>query len=213
VGNEAADTEAKAGAASSVTCTHARTTKTWMLAQTQLRLRECWLAALPDATPSMRFPDHLKDLSWPDTRALWRLHAGRTPSDRDPGADHDKDPEPCNCGDSYRLSAHILLDCRVFLRVRARMLQKAPDVTLSSIPCPAHSLAVVEFLRTTRPGYTADLTTDEEGGKRRGDEGEGNGNGAGGARGRSAGGEDEVEAGGGVTERAEDEEWRFGLFE
>jgi hypothetical protein len=184
VGNETADMEAKAGAASSVACTHARMTKTWMLPQTRLRLRERWLAALPDATPSMRFPDHLKHLSWPDTRALWPLHAGRTPSDRDPGADHDKDPEPCDCGDSYRSSAHILLECRLFLRARMRMLQKAPDVTLSSVLCPAHSLAVVEFLRTTYLGYTADLTTDEEEGKRRGDKGEGNGDGAGGKRGR-----------------------------
>jgi hypothetical protein len=38
------------------------------------------------------------------------------------------------------------------------MLQKAPDVTLSSVLCPSHSLAVVEFLRTTRLGYTANLT-------------------------------------------------------
>jgi hypothetical protein len=111
VGNEAADSEAKAGAASSTACTHARTTKTWMLAQTRQRLRERWLADLPDEVPSSHFPDHLKTLRWPDTRALWRLYVGRTPSDRDPGADHDKNPEPCDCGESFTTSAHILLEC------------------------------------------------------------------------------------------------------
>jgi hypothetical protein len=183
VGNEAADSEAKAGAASSAACTHARTTKTWMLAQTRKQLSERWNAALPDAIPSMRFPDHLKNLNWPTTRALWRLYAGRTPTDRNPGADHAKDPEPCNCGESFASSAHILLECRLFSRARARILQKAPEVTVSSVLHPTHVPAVMEFMKTTGLGYTGKLygrDGREEGregrdgdGSERGEEGEG----------------------------------------
>jgi ribonuclease HI len=62
VGNEAADSQAKAGAASPTACPHARTTKTWMQSQARRQLRERWIAALPDATPSVIFPDHLQHM-------------------------------------------------------------------------------------------------------------------------------------------------------
>jgi hypothetical protein len=159
-------------------------------------------------------------MHWPDTRALWRLYAGRTPSDRDPGADHDRDPAPCDCGEAFLSSTHILLECRLFRRARARMLQKAPNTTISNVLQPAHTPAVVEFLRTTRLGYTADLTTDDRKG---GDEEEGE------AEGDSGEGGEEEDGGGGVEELEEDlealgaagdaeevmdaGEWRFGLFE
>jgi ribonuclease HI len=218
VGNEAADSEAKAGAATSspTACAHARTTKTWMLTQSRQRLRERWHAALPDAVPSSRFPDHLRSLRWPDTRALWRLYAGRTPSDRDPGADHDKDPEPCDCGESYVSSAHILLECRLFSRTRSRMLQKAPDVTISSVLQPAHALPVLEFLKTTRLGYAADLRAEDEERRGGGSDGDGGGRGSDGGSGGSGGSEMGREAGCEGMEREEVEsegEWRFGLFE
>jgi ribonuclease HI len=70
VGNEAADTEAKAGAARSDACKHARTTKTWLLSQTRQQLKEQWTKALPDAAPSFSFPAHLQYMHWPTTRAL-----------------------------------------------------------------------------------------------------------------------------------------------
>jgi ribonuclease HI len=133
VGNEMADPEAKAGASSTAACRHARTTRTWMQSQTRRELRDRWDKALPDSIQSFRFPDHLQSMRWPDTRMLWRLYAGRTPSDRDPGADHNKDPEPCDCGEAFISSAHILLECRLFLQPRSRMNQKAPDITISSI--------------------------------------------------------------------------------
>jgi ribonuclease HI len=214
VGNEAADSEAKAGAASSAACTHARTTKTWMLAQTRKQLRERWTAALPDAIPSMHFSDHLKHLRWPATRALWRLYAGRTPSDRDPGADHDRDPEPCDCGESFASSAHILLECRLFSRARARMLQKAPDITVMSILRPAHVPAVMEFMKTTGLGYTGKLYGGDGGD---GDDGgEGGSDGVGGERGEEDGWSDRGEVGEVDGEEAEEGsggEWKFGLFE
>jgi ribonuclease HI len=232
VGNETADSEAKAGAASasSAACTHTRTTKTWMLTQTRKRLRERWLAALPDAIPSMRFPDHLRHLRWPATRALWRLYAGRMPSDRDPGADHDKDPEPCDCGESFASSAHILLECRLFSRACARMLQKAPDVTVTSILHPTHLPAVMEFMKTTGLGYTGKLYGGDgeergeerrRGERRRGGDGydggeEGGSDGGGGERGEEGGGSDREgvdEAEGEEAADVSDGEWKFGLFE
>jgi hypothetical protein len=45
-----------------------------------------------------------------------------------------------------------------------RMLQKAPNTTISNALHPAHAPAVVEFLRTTRLGYTSNLTADDGGG-------------------------------------------------
>jgi ribonuclease HI len=209
VGNEAADSEAKAGATSPTTCAHARTTKTWMLAQSRRSLRERWLAELPDAVPSTRFPECLR---WPDTRALWRLYAGRTPSDRDPGADHDKEPEPCDCGESFTSSAHILLECRLFLRTRARMLQKAPDITVSSILGPTHMPAVMEFMKTTGLGYKSDLRADDSIRSEREEERR-NGSGR---REKGVAMERESEVAGEEEERVEEEdedEWRFGLFE
>jgi hypothetical protein len=231
VGNKAADSEAKAGAASSAPCTHARTTKTWMLAQTLKQLRERWIAALPDAMPSMHFPDHLKNLNWPTTRALWRLYAGCTPTDRDPGADHARDLEPCDCGESFASSAHILLECRLFSRARARLLQKAPEVTVSSILHPTHVPAVMEFMKTTGLGYTDKLygrdgreegrEGSDGGGSERGEEGggrdgDGDGDGDGSERGEEGGGSDGGGVGEGDGEEAaegSDGEWKFGLFE
>jgi hypothetical protein len=118
-------------------------------------------------------PDHLRSMRWPDTRALWRLYAGRTPSDRDPGADHNKGPEPCDCGEAFVSSAHILLECRLFLRPRSRMIQKAPDLAISSILRATHTPAVVEFMNTTGLGYTRNLHADSEADKNKNEEGEG----------------------------------------
>jgi ribonuclease HI len=229
VGNEAADSEAKAGAESmsEAACQHGRTTKTWMQSRTRREFRERWAAALPDSIQSFRFPDHLKSMHCPDTRALWRLYAGRTPSDRDPGADHNKDPAPCDCGEAFLSSTHILLECRLFRRTRARILQKAPNTTISNVLQPAHTPAVAQFLRTMRLGYTADLTTDdrkggdeEEGGRGGGrsggaDEADGD-SGEGGEEEGGSGGEEGLEAMGATGDAEEDMdagEWRFGLFE
>jgi ribonuclease HI len=175
--NEAVDSEAKAGAKLSAPCKHAPTTRTWMQAQTRRRLRERWVTEHPNAVPSSKFPEHLRSLSWSAT--LWRLYARRTPSDRDPGADQDKEPEPCNCGKSFVSSAHILLECRLFLRARSRLLQKAPDVTVSSVLRPEHVPAVMEFMKTTELGLTAGLHADDgDGGGSEGDERSSEGRGA-----------------------------------
>jgi hypothetical protein len=218
VGNEAADTEAKAGAAGSDACKHARTTKRWLLSQTRQQHKEQWTKALPGAVPSFSFPANLRCMHWSATRTLWQLYAGRTPSDRDPSADHDKAPEPCDCGDSFLPSAHILLECRLFLRARTRMLQKAPDMTLSNMLRSTHTPAIIEFMETTGLGYTTKLreSTDKMGGDemRRGG-GDGSDGGSKGD-GVGDGGRGRAEVDGHAVEGEDDEcedEWRFGLFE
>jgi ribonuclease HI len=60
-GNEAADAEAKSGAAATASpCMHARATKTWMLAESKRQLRSKWPQELPDARPGLRFQAHLR---------------------------------------------------------------------------------------------------------------------------------------------------------
>jgi hypothetical protein len=97
------------------------------------------------------------------------------------------------------------------------MLQKAPEVAVSSILHPGHIPAVVEFLKITGLGYTAELLIDSGVGRGEGREGEREGEMERGERrgarvddamfGESEGvGEEEADGGG-------EDEWRFGLFE
>jgi hypothetical protein len=149
-----------------------------------------------------------------------------TPSDHDPGADHDKDPEPYSCGESFVSSTHILLECRLFQRPPARMLQKTPDVKMSGVLSPEQALAVMVFLKTTGLGYTAELHTDSGDGRGDGREGEREreregevvgGDEEGGERGRARVDDAMFREGEGVGGEEEDgggaDEWRFELFE
>jgi ribosomal protein L12E/L44/L45/RPP1/RPP2 len=79
------------------------------------------------------------------------------------------------------------------------MLQKAPDVTVSSVLRPEQVPAVMEFMKTTGVGLSAGLRADD-----------GEGGDGGGSRGRSAAEEEEEGEG---TDDEGDSEWRFGLFE
>jgi ribonuclease HI len=157
-GNEAADAEAKAGAAATASrCTHARTTKTWMLAESKRQLRSKWTQELPDARPGLRFPAHLRGYQWVDTRALWRLYCRRTPTDRDP-ARGPVAPEPCPCGDGFLSGGHAFIECRLFRRARKRMLTTSPGrPSRAYVLDPKHTQAVITFLRTTGLGYRAEL--------------------------------------------------------
>jgi hypothetical protein len=189
-----------------------------MQSQTRRELRDRWAKGLPDSIQSFRFPDHLRSMRWPDTRALWRLYAGRTPSDRDPGADHNTDPEPCDCSEGFISSAQIFLECRLFLRPRSRMIPKALEIAISSILRATHTPAVLEFMKTTGLGYTRNLHADSEADKneegKEGEEGEGGGREHGTERRESGSGGVEDEDVGGVGEGSEEaDEWRFGMFE
>jgi hypothetical protein len=98
------------------------------------------------------------------------------------------------------------------------MLQKAPEVTVSSTLQPAHVPAVVEFMKIMGLGYTGKLRADAEGeGGGDGDDGgEGGSDGGSSERGEEDGGSGrgEVgEVGGEEAEEGSDGEWKFGLFE
>jgi ribonuclease HI len=157
-GNEAADAEAKSGAAATASpCKHARATKTWMLAESKRQLRLKWTQELPDAHPGLRFPAHLRGYQWADTRALWRLYCRRTPSDRDP-AMGPVAAEPCPCGDGFLSGGHAFIECRLFRRARKHMQTTSPGrLSRAYVLDPKHTQAVMTFLRTTGLGYRAEL--------------------------------------------------------
>jgi ribonuclease HI len=157
-GNEAADAEAKSGAASTAPpCEHARATKTWMLAESKRQLRTKWTQELPDARPGLSFPAHLRGYQWVDTRALWRLYCRRTPTDRDP-ARGPVAAEPCPCGDGFLSGGHAFIECRLFRRARKRMQTTSPGrLSRAYVLDPKHTQAVITFLRTTGLGFRAAL--------------------------------------------------------
>jgi hypothetical protein len=96
------------------------------------------------------------------------------------------------------------------------MIQKAPDITISSILRAAHTPAVVEFMKTIGLGYTRNLHADSEAHENEGgEEGEDGGREDGAERGESGSGDgDEDDDVCGVGEgSAEADEWRFGMFE
>jgi ribonuclease HI len=157
-GNEAADAEAKAGAttAAATQCKHACATKTWMLAHSKQQLHSKWAHELPEARPGMRFPAHLRDYRWVDTRAMWRLYCRRTPSDRDP-ARGPVAAEPCPCGDGILSGGHAFIECRLFKRARKRMQTTSPGrLSRAYVLDPKHTQAVITFLRTTGLGFRAE---------------------------------------------------------
>jgi hypothetical protein len=93
------------------------------------------------------------------------------------------------------------------------MLQKAPDITVSSILHPTHVPAVVEFMKTTGLGYTGKLygrNGREE--RREGSDGEGSERGEEGG-GSDRGGVGEGDGDGEESAEGSDGEWKFGLFE
>jgi ribonuclease HI len=157
-GNEAADAEAKSGAAATASpCKHARATKTWMLAESKRQLRSKWTQELPDARPGLRFPAHLRGYKWADTRALWRLYCRRSPTDRDP-ARGPAAAEPCPCGDGFLSGGHAFIECRLLKRARKRMQTTSPGrLSRAYVLDPKHTQAVITFLRTTGLGFRAEL--------------------------------------------------------
>jgi hypothetical protein len=97
------------------------------------------------------------------------------------------------------------------------MLQKAPNVTISSILSPTHVPAVMEFMKTTGLGYKPDLHADDDTRDGSGSESEerrGRRDGSGSMEERVAvERESEAEEGEERGEEEDADEWRFGLFE
>jgi len=92
-GNERADTLAKLGASSTTPCQFALTTKTWLQTQAHAEFFRRWKIELPLSKPFFKFPDHLRNVDWADTRAVWRVFCKRSPTDTP--ANIDAGPCPC----------------------------------------------------------------------------------------------------------------------
>jgi ribonuclease HI len=154
-GNERADTLAKLGASSTTACQFAVTTKTWLLTQARAEFIQRWKTELPLSKPSFKFPDHLRDIDWADTRALWRVFCNRSPSDNPPNID----PGPCPCGLASYTSHHLLRDCPLLAIERATLLSStAGDIQSPDfLTAPENSLALRRFLRATGLGHSVHL--------------------------------------------------------
>jgi ribonuclease HI len=158
-GNERADALAKQGAAGHTPCQYATTTKTWLLNQARSQLLHRWKAELPLSAPSFKFPDHLQDTEWKETRAVWRVFSNRSPSDPHPNQAND----PCPCGQDTSSSHHFLRDCTLLAAHRAKLLASTVgDIQNSDfITNPKNFLPLRRFLRATGLGYTKLLCFDQ----------------------------------------------------
>ena len=154
-GNERADTLAKLGASSATPCQFARTTKTWLLTQARAEFIQRWKTELPLSKPSFKFPDHLRNIDWADTRALWRVFCNCSPSDTPPNIDADL----CPCGLAPYTSHHLLRDCPLLAIERTTLLSStASDIQSPDfLTAPENSLALRRFLRATGLGHSAHL--------------------------------------------------------
>jgi ribonuclease HI len=154
-GNERADTLAKLGASSTTACPFALTTKTWLLTQARAEFLQRWKTELPLSRPSFKFPNHLHNIEWADTRALWRVFCNRSPSDTPPNIDAGL----CPCGLAPYTSHHLLRDCPLLAVERSTLLTstigdiRSPDF----LTAPENALALRRFLRATGLGHTAHL--------------------------------------------------------
>ena len=154
-GNERADTLAKLGASSTITCQFAVTTKIWLLIQTRAEFLAGWKNELPLSHPSFKFPTHLRGVDWADTRAIWRVFCNRSPSDSLPNITAD----PCVCGFNLNTSHHLLCNCPLLATECATLLSttvgdiQSPEFLI----IPENSLALRQFLRATGLGHSVHL--------------------------------------------------------
>jgi ribonuclease HI len=154
-GNERADVLAKLGASSATPCQFALTTKTWLQTQARAEFIRRWKTELPLSKPSFKFPGHLHNVDWADTRALWRVFCNRSPTDTPPNID----AALCPCGSAPYTSLHLLRDCPLLAVERATLLSSAVGDIQSPdfLTTPENTLALRRFLRATGLGHTAHL--------------------------------------------------------
>jgi len=157
-GNEQADTLTKRGASSTAPCQFALTTKTWLQTLARAEFLRRWKTELPLSKPSFKFPGHLHNVDWADTRALWRVFCDRSPTDAPPNID----TGPCRCGSSPYTSLHLLRDCPLLAAECKTLLSstvgdiQSPNFLLA----PENSLPLRCFLRATGLGHSAHLCLD-----------------------------------------------------
>jgi ribonuclease HI len=158
-GNERADNLANQGAKcadTSATCSGARTTKNWLLAECRRRLYSQWKKTVPSASATLRSPTHFDNLDWPTSRAVLRIFAGRTPSDPLQGVD----PEECECETDVLTSHHLLTECPLLAEARQPILERLPGgVTLSPSLAiePRYTQLFANFAKSTGLGIRASL--------------------------------------------------------
>ena len=141
-------------------CISACTTKAWLQAEARRRFYKKWQSAIPNAHVDMRAPKHFDALSWRECRAVFRIFAGRTPSDPNQGAEK----IPCDCGVSDISSQHLLMECPQLDEPRKRLVGRLPADTVLT-----PSLAIqkqftahfVKFIRETGLGARAKLKLDQ----------------------------------------------------
>jgi len=157
-GNERAYTLVKLGASSTTPCQFALTTKTSLQTQACAEFLRRWKTELPLSKPSFKFTDHLHNVDWADTRALWRVFCNRSPTDTPPNID----AGPYPCGSAPYASLHLLRDCPLLAVERTTLLSSAvgdiqsPDFLLA----PENSLPLRRFLRATGLGHSTHLCLD-----------------------------------------------------
>ena len=158
-GNERADDLANQGAKcanASTTCSGARATKNWLLAECRRRLYSQWKEAVPFASATLRSPTHFTNLDWPTSRAVLRIFAGRTPSDPYQGVD----PDECECGTDDLSSLHLLTECPLLAEARQPILERLPaGVSLSPSLAiePRYTRLFANFAKSTGLGIRASL--------------------------------------------------------
>ena len=149
----------KKGASGNTPCQYTTTTKTWLLSQARSQLLRRWKAELPLSAPSFKFPNHLRDVEWKETRAIWRVFSNRSPSDPHPNQADD----PCPCGSVTNSSHHLLRDCVLLATHRAKLLASSVgDIQTSDfITNPKNFIPLCRFLRATGLGHTKNLCFDQ----------------------------------------------------
>jgi ribonuclease HI len=153
-GNKRADIQAKAGASNNrLLCQHSVTTKTWLLAEAKRKFMSEWHTTHKSAKPSLTWPQHLSELKWKETQALFRVFARRAPTDIDPITK--TAPTTCACNASPPTSEHILAECPLFDRQRTELLYrlKTPTITRDQVLLPTHTKPVLDFLKATGLGF------------------------------------------------------------
>jgi ribonuclease HI len=158
-GNDRADALAKQGASGHTPCQYTTTTKTWLQIQARAQLLRQWKAELPLSNPSFKFPDHLRNVDWEDTRAVWRVFSNRSPSDSHPNQPKD----PCPCGLDMNSSHHLLRQCILLMKYRTELLQSTVGDIQSSefILNPKNQQPLRRFLKATGLGHTDKLCFDQ----------------------------------------------------
>ena len=167
-GNEQADKLAKVGSQKINVCSHARVTKTSLLARVKQQLLHDWTNQHPPdpsfpITITTKFPKDFQQLSPATSRALFRLQSSTTPSDPFPN----ELPETCSCG-GIKTSCHLLLKCPQLKEAQNDLLPPTQHLQTSNMLLNSntvapqsniiydtqHTTSIISYLKRTGLGFT-----------------------------------------------------------